>query len=187
MPISLSETYATFGNSHYMSGFLKYYESQIIENIEMTKCLPQAPNYYAWIHIASENIFYRIKEMIYINKSDEGVYDWSYRKLVNELFEIGELTEEEREAILLFAKIRHLLVHKGFPNPHLSPSSKEHSIAYGYTFTKSDVKAITDTLRTPENFNSLKQSFETATSAIKSLQQDFDHDFGSVRIRKIKC
>jgi hypothetical protein len=185
--LKMRESMSVFGNSHYQSDFLAYYESQIQENSETSKLLTQAPNYYAWIHIASENVYYRIKEMIYVNETNIESFNFPYKRLLDHLFSSHDITQEQKDAILLFAKIRHLLVHKGFPNPHTAPSDDERKLTENFIFSSTEVKATTTLLRNPACFNELKDSFSLASKSISALQQEYDNEFGSVRIRKIKC
>ena len=186
MPISLRDSLAVFGNSNHFAGFLKYYETEIEKRCELEKSLAKAPNYYAWIHIAAEQVFYSIREMIYINDKDEKAFDLSYKSLLNSLFSKSHLSREQVEAILLFAKIRHLLVHKGFPNPHVLPAENEREIANGYSFNVEEVQKIAEMLSSPKCFSNLKSKFSIAMKAISSIEQEFDHVFPFMRISKKK-
>lgn len=104
MAVSLEESLVVFGNSNHLSSFLAYYEGKIEENDESKKCLTDTPNYFAWIHFASEYLFYRIKEMVYWNEQDEKAFDWSYRKLLDSFISKHNPSVEQRDVILLLRK-----------------------------------------------------------------------------------
>lgn len=184
MAITISDSLSVFGNSNHLVGFLASYEEKIVENAEAEKPLSKAPNYYAWIHIASEQVFYRIKEMIYVNEENESSFDMPYKSLLNRLLSNYEPSKEQIEAIILFAKIRHLLVHKGFPNPHVCPSSNNRDIANGYPFNAPQVNELAHYLQSPDCYPELKEKFTIAVNAISSFEKDVEHDFGFMRIIK---
>ena len=186
MPISLTESLTVFGNSNHLGGFLQDYERGIDQNNEIEKPLTKAPNYFAWINVASEQVFYRIRELIYVNTEDDQVFDASYKSLLDHVIESYRLTVEQIDAILLFAKIRHLLVHKGFPNPHTAPSENSRSIAKGHPFAVEDVNALAERLETPSCYIELKDLHRIAMIAIDSCERDFVHDFGFMQISKTR-
>jgi len=184
MPISLNESLSVFGNSNHLGGFLGHYENGIKANQETEKPLTQAPNYFAWISTASEQVFYRIREMIYVNTEEHGVFDQPYTFLLDYIFENHDPTEEQTESILLFAKIRHLIVHKGFPNPHTAPSENSRNIAKGRAFTSEDVEALAEQLHSPKCYPNLYAKHRIAIKAIDSFEKEFIHDFGFMKISK---
>jgi hypothetical protein len=184
MPISIEESLSVFGNSNHLGGFLQDYETAIDQNGEVKKPLTKAPNYFAWINAASGQVFYRIREMIYINTEDHAVFDAPYKSLLNHVLERYELTEEQIEAILLFAKIRHLLVHKGFPNPHIAPSENEREIAKDRSFDGSEVQSLAERLHSPACYTELRNVHRVAMLAISSCEKEFTHYFGSFQVSK---
>ncbi len=186
MPISYSESSALFGNSNVFNTLLKTYQNGFESNKEYGKSLEDAAHYFAWINIVPERVFYRIREMIYINTEDHTVFDQPYRKLLDHLIQEHSLTDEELQSILLFAKIRHLIVHKGFPNPHSTPSEKSRDLAEGYPFPFEEVQALAQRLWTPKCFPELLEQYLVAMKAIDSLEKDFVHDFGFAKIYKEK-
>ena len=184
MPITLSESLTVFGNSNHMDGFLIKYEKGIEEGGELEKPLTEAPNYYAWINIASEQVFYRIREMIYINTEDHGVFDATYKSLLDHLFSKHNPGKNQIDCILLFAKIRHLMVHKGFPNPHIAPSENSREIAKGYPFDVEEVRSLAERLQSPKSYSELHVCHRTAMRTIGSFEKEFVHNFGIMQISK---
>jgi hypothetical protein len=184
MPIYLTESLSVSGNANHLGGFLQDYEDAIDLNGEIDKPLTKAPHYFAWINTASEQVFYRIRELIYINSEDHSVFDAPYKSLLDYVIENGRLSEAQIEVILLFAKIRHLLVHKGFPNPHLAPSEKSREIAKGKPFTACEVSSLAERLQSPACYVQLRDQHRAAMQAIESCETEFTHDFGFLRISK---
>jgi hypothetical protein len=184
MPISVAESLSVAGNANHIGCFLKDFEDAIDQNDESNKVLTKAPHYFAWINAASEHVYYRIREMIYINTENSDVFDESYKSLLDRIIDIGKLNDEQVEAIVLFARIRNLLVHKGFPNPHISPSQSERCIAKGRPFTVREVKALAERLRSPSCYPELRNQLRIALQAISACEQEFTHNFGLFQISK---
>jgi len=187
MTISAEETIATTSNTDFARNFIAYFEGKIEENKENEKYLSDAPNYYAWLRLSSEYVTQLIKEMIYINNRAPEAYDYSYMKLLDTLISDGNLDEEQKENIILFAEIRHVMVHKGFPNPHATPSNNEKPIIKGYVLTNSRVKDVAYLIREPSSYFGLKNKFTSAINAVLSVTEELDHDFGWIQIRNRKC
>lgn len=184
MPVSMHESLSVFGNSNYLRCFLHDYECKIEEDKEFDKPLFKALNYFSWINIASAQVFYRIREMIYVNTENEKVFDDSYKALLNYVIKECKLSDDDLDAIILFAKIRHLLVHKGFPNPHIAPTNKELEIATGRKFTAKEVNELASFLQKPSNYKFLQSKYEMAMKAIGSFEKEMEHNFGSFQITK---
>jgi len=184
MPISLDESLVVFGNSNHLGHFLTYYETKIEEYGETEKDLTYAPNYFAWVYFASEQVFYRVKEMVCWNEQNEKTFDWTYKTLLDHLFSTYTPDVKEREALLLFAKIRHILVHKGFPNPHVTPSNNKREIAKGHIFEVSEIIQLTSSLSSPKFYPSLRKKFSLAITAISSFEKEVNQNFGSCIIKK---
>ncbi|MFA7369347.1 MAG: hypothetical protein WC334_06860 [Kiritimatiellales bacterium] len=180
MDIKGKEFFAVTGNSNHIPSYLDYFES----NIEQGRCLIDSPNYYAWLCIASERVLYRLREMIFFNEKDPEIFDCNYRPLIDRAFSNYSFDAKDKESILLFAKIRHIIVHKGFPNPHEIPSSNERSIANGTTFGKAEVWELVRFLRSPANFHDLKEKYDKAIRSICEKEKSGDHYFGSVTVKR---
>ena len=186
MSISENDSLAVSGNSIHLAHIIGYFEKQIEKNGEVEKYLVDAPNYYAWLHIASEHMFYRIKELFYVNTEDHKAFDLPYMTLLTQLLNDYSLTKEQIEAVLLFAKIRHLLVHKGFPHPHISPTQNSRKIATGYPFSAEMVSDLANVLKKPSCYPDLQKKYDLALHCIESVENEFVHDFGFVQISKRK-
>nr|WP_324257913.1 hypothetical protein [Cellvibrio fontiphilus] len=183
MPFSLSETLANLGNSNHIECFLVHYEQSIEANLEYEKSLSEAPNYYAWLICSSEHVYYKIRELVYTNTGDEDAFDFPYKQLLNEFFK-HDLNLQEKECVIKVAKIRHLIVHKGFPNPHSSPSNRNNFIADGVSFTNDEVFKLANEIASPSSFRNLKNIHEIVMSAIKAHEKPFLRDFGGIKVIK---
>lgn len=185
MPISPIESLNAFGNSSHLDNFLRIYEARIEKEGELQKPITEAPNYYAWIYFSSERMFYQIRKTLYINTEDHAFFDASYSKLLNDLFTKYNLDQEQIDSILIFAKIRHLIVHKGFPNSHVAAlERKNNEVAKGYPFTAEEVEYLAQKLYSPKFYIEFRQHYRNAMSAIDSFENDFTHNFGSFQISR---
>lgn len=171
MEISEIEVMKALGNSNYIGLYLQYFEKQINIEQELQKDLANAPNYYAWVSIASENVLYDICKTIHWNTDNYKIFDASYYKRLENILNAHSLTEEQKNSILLFLKIRHLMVHKGFPNLHEVPTKKSRKIAPDLFFDEHDVEILVEKLKKPSYFVELKQQYEKAIEAINACRQ----------------
>lgn len=174
MTISLQDTVAAIGNSSHIGEYIRYFEKQIEERNELSRPLSDCPNYFAWLATSSEYVCYRIRELIYFNKNDHEAFDWSYKHLLDTLSEFN-MPEDAMKNIFLFVKIRHLLVHKGFPNPHAEPTKNCRPIANSAPYDSDDVWKICERLRDPKSFSLLKKEFSSAMTDLGLLQVPFKH------------
>lgn len=173
------DTLATLGNSNIIGGYLKHYEDEITRRHETTQPLACAPNYYAWLCVASEYVLYSVRQIIFLkSKADESeVFDMAYARLLDRLKEVAEVPSETQADILLFLKIRHIVVHKGFPNLHDVPSNSTRALAKGVAFTYEDVREIRSRVMRPDEFPSLREQFKRVGGSLWKLQGPFKLEF----------
>lgn len=172
MKHSLSDTLAVFGNDNHVPNFISQFEREIEVRNEPTKVLADAPNYFAWLCLTSEYAYYMVKRMLFLRKDggDSTVFNLPYKTLLDRLFEVAAVSVELRDDILLFARIRHLIVHKGFPNPHDEPAADERELAGGVVYSKRDVWEVCKRLRSPSTYPDLKSAFVRVRQGIQALQ-----------------
>jgi hypothetical protein len=172
MPNSPTDTLALIGNASFFLGFLRHYHQQIVDRCESNRPLSDAPNYYAWLVTASEYVCYAVKQLIFLRSesAQSEVFNWTYSRLLDTLFIMEGISPELRDDVLLFARIRHLLVHKGFPNPHDTPSADERKLADGVIYTMSEVWNLRDRIRHPSAYDSLKATFDRTVRALEKLE-----------------
>lgn len=174
MNINLHDTFAVDGNTSILFPFLKHLEAQIAERNETERHLAECPNYYAWLSLSSNLMYYRIRELFYFNDKDATVFDWDYKKLIDTLFSRygNHISAEAKDLIVRFAMIRHLMIHKGFPTYHKVPAGNTKSISEGILFTAEEVNDLCNSLQSPKGYPDLRASFYTAIRAIASLQRN---------------
>ena len=178
MTINTHDTLSVFGNMNYLSGFIKHLESEIYRTGEFRNFLSEAPNYYNWLCIASEFVFYKIREVNYYKNNNLHVFDDGYKKLLDQLFEDKNIDNNLKSKIIYFAKIRHILTHKGFPNPHIAPSSSEREITKGVFLKKEETKEICEKLFEPSIFPKLEEDFKIIIKELSKPLIGLNIDFG---------
>lgn len=181
----LVDTLSVGGNNSFIYEQLKYFEDQIKLHSETGKNIYKAPNYYAWLLMASESVLYRIRELLYFNNSDHNAFDEQYSKLLNKIFSSYRLLEKDKEDILFFAKTRHLLVHKGYPNQHVVPAEKAYNICSGYQFSKEDIQKHKEYLTNTKNFLEIKDRFYSTIRTVNKQENPVKQDFGFMSVEKI--
>jgi len=182
MTINPIDTLSVFGNMNYLSGFINHSESEIYKNNEFNNFLHEAPNYYNWLCLTSEFIFYKIREVIYYKNNNHDVFNDSYKKLLDELFSERDFNLKLKEKIIFFAKVRHILTHKGFPNHHIAPSDNERKITGDVILKKEETKEICQSLFKPRIFFQLNNDFKFIIAELSNLLLNLSVDFGFFRI-----
>ncbi|WFP49786.1 hypothetical protein PL263_17000 [Methylomonas sp. EFPC3] len=180
----MQDTLAVTGNIHHLSGYISYFEHQVEARRECDNILTECPNYFAWLYISSESIYYKIKELIYFNEKDHTVFDKPYSELLNLLFSSFALSNEGKKRVLIFSKIRHLLVHKGFPNPHFTPSNTPRRLASDIPFDLDDVWNVCEKLRDPKVYFDLKTDYYLILNELDSMEINININFGNIEFYK---
>ena len=176
---------SSFGNDNIRGCHITYFQNKVIEYKENEKKdLSLSPNYYAWLCLISEHIFWRMKAFCF-SQSDlkEDNLTLLYNDLTTTFCEIsrslGIYSEQEIEdiytKIVKVLVIRHAITHLGFPN--LFPIQlKENKIRNQPTITKNrekekfstdDMKKIITWYSNPKNFIEAKNEFNFLMSAMK--------------------
>jgi len=179
MTHSLTETLAVLGNSNHLLGFIEHYEAQIEVRRGEASSLSYAPNYYAWLSVTSEYVYYAVKQLVFLRSqaSDTAVFNLTCTKLLEQLWAIAGVTQRLKDDILLFARIRHLLVHKGFPNPHDVPTLKERSLEDGVEYTANEVWEVRNRLKSPREYTDFKPVFARVIQELAGLRGTFKMSF----------
>lgn len=161
----IKDVFASFGNQNIWGHYLKYFEQKIKELKEFDNSISDAPNYFAWISLASEYIAMNIRVYCFVHSelSNDKIFDEGYKSLIDQLSKFTELKNSEtiRDSAIYFIKIRHLIVHKGFPNPYNVPSRKSRPISKNINFTKDDVWTIRNEIIEPKNFPLIYDKFRS--------------------------
>ena len=179
MTHSLKDTLAVTGNSNHLLGFINHYEAQIAARGEESCSLSDAPSYYAWLCVTSEYVYYAVKKLIFFESlaSDSAVFDLPYSKVLDRLLGMAEVTQPLKDDVLLFARIRHLLVHKGFPNPHDAPTAKARTLANDIMYQTAEVWEVCNRIRNPREYSDLKLVFSRVIRDLANLHGAFEFSF----------
>lgn len=164
--MSIKDTLSSLGNNNVVGRFIAHYETCIKSDKEQQKSLSDTPNYFAWLSVSSEHILYSLRMLLFWKTQDSEVFDLAYSKLIDRSFDEFAFNEEEKEKVLLFTRIRHLIVHKGYPNPHVAPSKNSRNISKGQKFNEEEIFRLSAKLRNPRNFDELNTKYKETISII---------------------
>jgi len=176
---------SSFGNDNIRSSHIKYFENKIFEYKENdSKDLSLSPNYYSWLCIMAEHIFWRMKAFCF-KQSDlkEDNLTLLYNELITNFCEICRNLNiySEQEIKDIYTKIRKVLVirhainHFGFPNlfpivlkegkirnqPSITKNGEKEK------FSKVDMGKIISWYSNPKNFIAAKTEFDFLMSTMK--------------------
>ena len=130
--------------------------------------LTKAASYVVWLLFSSECIAYHLRKYLYIDsrfqKAD--VFDDGYDNLLNECRK--EMPTDVFGDAEFAVKIRHIFVHKGFPNPHKSPASNNRG-----GFKETEVWEIRNTIKAPNNYHPIKSRFDAVYSWLGQNEPPF--------------
>ena len=182
----LGNVLGSFGNNNIRGCHIGYFEKKLIEENENQKSsLASAPNYFAWVVIFSEHIFWLIREFCYhqhelktpSNFSSD--YNTLLRVFADKCDKISGYSENEIEemfeCIIKVLIVRHAFVHGGFPNilpatmvalnKQHRPTRQKADQCKGYS--KEEVKKVVDTYSNPMNFSEIKNRYDRIITFMK--------------------
>ena len=163
---------SAIGNKNHTAAFLDHYSSEIERNSEQDKGLHDAPNYYAWLSVTSEHILYSARMYIYRVTTNQAVFDYTYKETLDWFHGNSHpLSSNAFDNLVLFTKIRHILVHKGFPNTHEIPANNTRPITKGYSFASNDVKNTTNDISNPSYYRVLSEAFKNLCDEMTQAQK----------------
>jgi len=165
------EALGAWGNSNHYLNYLNKFEHEIKSNKEYNKPLSDAANYFAWLLVAPMFIIHRIRELLFLDTKDIKIFDCSFKDLLDNFNNNYNPDKEGFNCIMKFIKIRHLLIHKGFRNPHIKPSTNKTIIADGYPFKAKEVIELGNEIANPNNYDKLLQCFKIAIATVDSFKK----------------
>lgn len=180
---TVDEVLNSGGNLSYITTYLHHYESEIDRRREAEKDLSRAPMYYAWLSTASALVYALARDLLYWDKVEVDLYkapdvfEADYLEVLNGLFKSKDMDAQLRADILLFAGVRHLIVHKGFPNLHASTLRRNRPLAAGAPYTKTEVMEVLALISDPKNYPKLLEAFQRVSQGIRSLQVRKEYRF----------
>ena len=148
---------ASLGNENHWSWWIAGLETRIATDKEHARPLSEAGTYVAWLLLSSEFIFYRLRLYLYAvgGMQDGGVFNDRYSELLDA---VAERMPADIAGDTAFAvRVRHIMVHKGFPNPQEAPTKA----AGGHgKFGEEEVWRVRDEIKAPSNYSSIKARFD---------------------------
>ncbi len=174
MLIGNYEDLKSAGNIAHVENYIAHYADAIDKDDELRKVeqgyLYDAANYYAWLNATSEHVQYLARVYIFRKNSNPKTFDFNYKTTVDFLQSkcVADIGQESINKIVTFLKIRHILVHKGFPNPHSEPSSNNRPIVGGQIFTLEDVRDVSQRISHAVDFQCLKNDFDDVKESLSN-------------------
>ena len=174
----------SFGNENIRAGHIKYFEDKILEYKETReKDITSTPNYYAWLCLMAEHIFWIMRKFCFKQSElEEDNLILMYNRLVTKFCDIcrnlGIYSESKIEDlhrnIVKVLEIRHAIVHKGFPNllpvvfegKHTRNKPAITSEGGQEKFSESATKQTIGWYSNPMNFDVIKAEFESIRKAM---------------------
>jgi len=165
------ETMAAVGNCNHWGHWIRSLEAMIECHNEHRQALTLAPCYVSWLLMKSEFVFYLMRLHLYANSKleDDVVFDANYKALIKGI--TPSAPSHVLEDIQLALQIRHLLIHKGFPNPHEAP------LANGRAFGRKDFADVRSLIISPRNYSKIKARLDTASRWLDSNTSAFSTGF----------
>jgi len=161
----LLDGFAALGNRTHWESWIALLEDRIEADGEPEKPLADAVSYVAWLLFASEYIFYSLRWHEYVlgDQKDGDVFDWQYARLLRAAS--ARMPSDVTESATLAVRIRHVLVHKGFPNPQEAPTTNP---ARSLEFSEDDVWDVRNTISRPANYPAIKARFDSVRAWLSS-------------------
>ena len=168
-----------FGNDNIRGTHIKYFENKLVEDSEdKYNDLAYSPNYYAWLCLYTEHIFWYMRNFCFKNNEfDHNDFLLMYNDLIIKFCDTCRdknlVPDEELELLFNRAvkvlEVRHAIIHKGFPNllpivfedKHVrnKPSFKKGEIKV--KFSEESTRASVEWFSNPSNYSKIKQDFES--------------------------
>ena len=168
----------SLGNNNIRGCHIGYFEEKLIDDKEFqNSALPSCPNFYAWLIIFSEHIFWLIREFCFHQQNLRAPTNFNadYNKLLRIFVDkcthlscySSQDIENIFEEIVTVLTIRHSHTHGGFPNTlpatleYLKklerPTLNKADINNNYSI--SEVKNVINFHSNPMNFYKIKERF----------------------------
>lgn len=167
-PADLVDTLGFMGNGQLWRRHLYALEQAVEERSEAARDIFDAPMYFAWLSLSSEYVAIAIRRYLYV-RSDlrkREVFDWRYGDLLDAIK--PDAPAAAYSAAVFAIRLRHLIVHKGFPNPHQAPLQKARTTGVGNLYDAAAVEAVRQEVGDPANFDTLKARIACITNWLQT-------------------
>lgn len=190
----LGNALGSFGNENIRMHHIRYFEKKILEHKENAKSsITLTPNYYAWLCIITEHIFWIIRKFCFQQELHENNLTLYYNEIITKFCdtcrELGIYSEPEikvlYEKLVKVLEIRHAIIHKGFPNllpvmfrgernkPALTEKGEQQK--FSELTTRETISWFSD----PRNFQDIKTDLEALISAIMTKAPKISFGFSN--------
>lgn len=180
----LGNTLASFGNENIRGQHIKYFEERVTSaREEGTVDVNTAPNYYAWLCLISEHVFWLMRNFCFTHDDLKGEdLTLQYNEVVTAFCEkcraLGLLSRPDLEElygiIVRILYLRHALIHNGFPN--LLPAGCENlekrnvpcflkTQQSRLKFNENEARELVSWYSKPRNFRKAQEEFRLVINA----------------------
>ena len=182
----MGDLLSSFGNGNIRFHHIQYFENKILDyNENKLQYITKAPNYYAWLCLITEHLFWLMRSFCFQqNKFEHDDFALLYNDLITKfydtcrslnLFSEVELQELHKKTIKIL-EVRHAIIHKGFPNllPIIFENKhvkKKPAMSKGGSqarFTEESTRESIEWFSNPSNFNEIKKDYHCLIKAISS-------------------
>ena len=162
---------ASQGNISHWGVWIRLLENTIESNREFEKPLSGASVYVAWMLMKSEYAFYRLRACRYVvgDFQNQDVFDKGYEWLLKSV--ATSMPPEIVEAARLGMLIRHILLHKGFPNLQDVPTDS------GRGFNRQEITQVCHFMQNPGSYHEIKQRLDSVIQWIGNATPAFSAGF----------
>ena len=182
------------GNDNIRAAHAEYFENRILEKKEHTTSdITLAPNYYAWLCLITEHVFWRMRQFCYRQSDlEHEILALNYNTLIAKYFDVCRdcnlLSDEELrhlyELVVKVLELRHAVIHKGFPNllpvtltdRHVRNLPKFSQIDASAKFTEASMTETIEWYSNPQNYAKIKEEFDYVR-AVMSKAPGFSVEF----------
>lgn len=143
---------AASGNMNHWGNWIHALEERL--RTQPPRYLSEAEDYVSWLLMSPEYTVYLLRWILFVKSNfiDQDVFDASYSNLLTRI--PADAPAIVQEHLRFAVTVRHILIHKGFPNQHEVPSNRES------TAGKADfIAQVREVILKPESFLMLKERF----------------------------
>ncbi len=176
----------SFGNENIRGHHIAYFEKRLIEENEtIQKDVTLAPNYYAWLCLMTEHLFWIMRNFCF--RQNEFRHDnlvLMYNELITKFCDtclsLGSFSDNQLEKLFEIAikliEIRQAIIHKGFPNllpvvfenKHVRNKPNKTKGGPKEKFSEDSTRKSIEWFSNPKNFAEIKKEFDILIKAMNS-------------------
>jgi hypothetical protein len=182
----LGHVLGAFGNENIRGNHIKYFENELLKkNEDKFEDITSAPNYYAWLCLMTEHLFWAMRNFCFQQSEFEHkkltlIYNELITNFCDTCRNMGVFSESKLkdlfEKAVKVLEIRHAIIHKGFPNLLPIVFENKHvrnkpAITQGgkkERFSEESTRATVKWFSKPSNFHEAKKDFDFLLRAMSS-------------------